>query len=829
MLNREGRLDRREDKRTDRKENVDCKGIMLTASSTSSSSRPKRHRSSHPEDTATASQADAAVPKDVESTSRHNGVSKRRKPNTVPTGAAAVARGEESNPSKDVVDDQLEPDADATNGGVDAVRACVRRTCKMRLLSTEEKRNRFLVKYAGMTPEQILDAIARGWRSKVYEHFQSPTILRGEQGSVTYRFICKRFPSKHVDHTNYEDSTSNLKCHVDTCDPDPTLESEAITAFANGATYSSARMRFLLAMWCTSCHHPFKVVEDPEFRAMLGMLYGKVQIPSCITVSHDVQLILDETMAQLMDQFENLQGKIHLCVDGWTSPNVMNFLSVTAHWQEAGAMHHIILDFIRLTKSHTSKYLSRKLLECIASINDKMLDEMTKEFLLFRGKKVRVRCFGHVLNLIVKACISGFQGRHSHDKFKNEFETAFCDIKAEPLCDMQELTNDEYEDEVSENEADDAHEQADEEVIASVDNTHPELTDTSDKYAAILKLSAKVWNNLNVRAEMSRLAKEAGLQSEVLVCPITTCWNTICAVLECALDMQEVATELLDPFVFATRQISSSDRALVHEVIPYMDALTEHLDKFSNDESLTPTVHMAAKRRRVVLDKYYGLTNETIIYHIAMILHPRYKMNYFWTQEWLEEWISEAGKAPTSAGPSRVPGRRSAATSSSRALFESIARGPSAENQDALEAYLEAPPLTMVKDPIKYWKLRAQMESNPALARMALDFLSVPATSTDIEHAFSHGCLTMSQLRYVLGNKSMHASTLLGSWVRSPGLVDEGKIVDIIKNSGVVPLATLVVPAAPVTVGSESDSDVEVVAGPSSSSRSVVTHRTSKA
>lgn len=140
---------------------------------------------------------------------------------------------------------------------------------------------------------------------------------------MTYRFTCKRYviapapyirgrasnavsssPSKHVDRADYEDSTGNLKRHVDACDPNPTPESESITAFANNATYSPAPMRFLLEMWCASRHRPFKVVEDPEFRAMLGMLYGKVQIPSRVTVSRDVQLILDETMARLVDHFE---------------------------------------------------------------------------------------------------------------------------------------------------------------------------------------------------------------------------------------------------------------------------------------------------------------------------------------------------------------------------------------------------------------------------------------------------------------------------------------------------------------------------------------------
>ena len=70
-----------------------------------------------------------------------------------------------------------------------------------------------------------------------------------------------------------------------------------------------------------------------------------------------------------------------------------------------------------------------------------------------------------------------------------------------------------------------------------------------------------------------------------------------------------------------TSQISHSNRALIHKVIPYMDALMEHLDKFSEDESLTPAVCMAVKYGHILLNKYYGLTDETIIYRIAMSVH----------------------------------------------------------------------------------------------------------------------------------------------------------------------------------------------------------------
>ena len=45
--------------------------------------------------------------------------------------------------------------------------------------------------------------------------------------------------------------------------------------------------------------------------------------------------------------FKDLLGKVHICMDGWTSPNMFSFLGVTAHWHEGGEIRHIILDFIK--------------------------------------------------------------------------------------------------------------------------------------------------------------------------------------------------------------------------------------------------------------------------------------------------------------------------------------------------------------------------------------------------------------------------------------------------------------------------------------------------
>ena len=64
--------------------------------------------------------------------------------------------------------------------------------------------------------------------------------------------------------------------------------------------------------------------------------------------------------------------------------------------------------------------------------------------------------------------------------------------------------------------------------------------------------------------------------------------------------------------------MSTSTRSLVYEVIPYIDVLTEHLDAFAANSDYHPTVRAAARRGRLMMDKYYSRTDESIIFRIAM-------------------------------------------------------------------------------------------------------------------------------------------------------------------------------------------------------------------
>ena len=64
--------------------------------------------------------------------------------------------------------------------------------------------------------------------------------------------------------------------------------------------------------------------------------------------------------------------------------------------------------------------------------------------------------------------------------------------------------------------------------------------------------------------------------------------------------------------------MSTSTRSLLHEVIPYIDVLTEHLDAFATNTQYHPTVRAAARRGRLLMDKYYSRTDESIVYRDAM-------------------------------------------------------------------------------------------------------------------------------------------------------------------------------------------------------------------
>ncbi|KIJ42622.1 hypothetical protein M422DRAFT_147370, partial [Sphaerobolus stellatus SS14] len=287
-----------------------------------------------------------------------------------------------------------------------------------------------------------------------------------------------------LSRVRHDSSTQNLKDHVSSCKAvNHKDEQVTMKEYTHGHQYSAGRMCYLLALWVARRHRPFKIVEDPELIEIFKMLYSKVMTPSRFMVARDVDEIFTTTKAHVKQYLIDMDGKVHVVVDGWTAPQVISFLGITVQFVKNGQIRSFILDFIRLLEGHTGEYLAEKLAECLndyglsnkvialtsdnASNNRTLCQNLTKHIPSFKGESAWVRCFAHTINLAVKAILSHFLPQSKKDR------QGLCDaelIMALEEADHEEestLKEDQEEDEWEEDEDRCAFDEAD---VAALDS-----------------------------------------------------------------------------------------------------------------------------------------------------------------------------------------------------------------------------------------------------------------------------------------------------------------------------------------------------------------------
>src|SRR5713101_5422514 len=79
----------------------------------------------------------------------------------------------------------------------------------------------------------------------------------------------------------------------------------------------------------------------------------------------------------------------------------------------------------------------------------------------------------------------------------------------------------------------------------------------------------------------------------------------------------------------------SQDSASIAAVIPVMDRISNHLNS-QTGKAYHPSITAAMKLARKKMDCYYSLTDSSMTYRIAMVLHLGMKLEYFCNQKWEE-------------------------------------------------------------------------------------------------------------------------------------------------------------------------------------------------
>lgn len=252
---------------------------------------------------------------------------------------------------------------------------------------------------------------------------------------------------------------------------------------------------------------------------------------------------------------------------------------------------------------------------------------------------------------------------------------------------------------------------------------------------------------------------------------------------------------------------------LVSSVIPRIDALVHVIEDFKDNRSKHSAVCSAAARGVAILNKYYAKTDESIVYRVAMgmscsigesvrftdcssiytALDPRFKVRYFHDEEWLEEWINTAKNitrevynddycSPATLDLPGSPEKPSAPSAEWSSLLRMRRTKAAAQVRDELATFWASPREPLDIDPLQFWHGALISRPESRLARIAIDYISAPASSADIERAFSRGALTVAHRRHALSDVSTRNAIVVGTWLKDTNLVPKDALIEHFQN-----------------------------------------------
>ena len=65
---------------------------------------------------------------------------------------------------------------------------------------------------------------------------------------------------------------------------------------------------------------------------------------------------------------------------------------------------------------------------------------------------------------------------------------------------------------------------------------------------------------------------------------------------------------------------------------------------------------------------------------------------------------------------------------------------------------------------------------------MAIDYLSTPASSVDIECALSHGTFMVTHCHHALSDQSTHNSIVIGAWLKDTKLILKEELIEFFQK-----------------------------------------------
>ncbi|KNE95440.1 hypothetical protein PSTG_11293 [Puccinia striiformis f. sp. tritici PST-78] len=464
------------------------------------------------------------------------------------------------------------------------------------------------------------------------------------------------------------------------------------------------------ALWCAETASPFSALEQVSHQRLLHPTIIK-NLPTRKMVSRAIQMIYLAIQEAFCQELKMHQGAMYLGVDAWQAPNGFDVIGAVIYRlkeDKSGQLqlNAMPLDFVKLKGSHTGKYLARMVQYIVekfgiqnricgivsdnASNNAMMVTKLANlKWKHFQGEPQWIRCFAHILNLVVKAILQPFGPPKKRRSTVEEGGQSDGEEDKGDLIDSYEDADDGNSEEGEEEEDGDAdcpeHKDGDlpeDDELTLEDIQDLEEEDKDDVYTSSLcrqtlakfrAVATKLKKSPNSKAKFIKFCHDNKcITPHNIERDVPTRWNStykqIVSIIRCEkalivwqrdtqygiprkshlnqadFDLAQDLVQVLEPFYEFTLQVSTKASARVAHVVVLIDQITAALSTVvaNEDERYPPALRNACRAGVIITNNYYSLTDSSPIYRIAMVLHPSFKDKYFKLAKWPKSWIDEA-------------------------------------------------------------------------------------------------------------------------------------------------------------------------------------------
>ncbi|KAF6528137.1 hypothetical protein HZS61_008439 [Fusarium oxysporum f. sp. conglutinans] len=563
------------------------------------------------------------------------------------------------------------------------------------------------------------------------------------------------------------------------------------------------------------------IVEDVTFRqasserlrwliANGGELASQLLPEHHTTVCSWIRQTFESRRQIIANLVKNATSSVHLSFDLWTASNGCNYVGIVGHFVDSnGEKRDVLLGLPRLVGPHSGENIAPYVKGVIdqyemgsklgyfmldnAESNDTCLEALARWFPMDVGRR-RLRCIGHIINLVVRAVIFG----SNVSKFETELRGA----------------TDEFSFDIWVKKG----------AIGRLHNLATYIRRTDQRRQAL-------------RRFQTELAGDDAIFTLEIVVDGKTRWNSIYNMIKRSLELRSAIElyqsrwqkpkndpvhrdltkdflnaadwaelerfhDFLKPFYILTKTMEGNaskpgvegGHGAVWETLKTMDYLFVKFKQAAEETQFEEPSHFKSgiDCGWAKLEDYYVKSDRTPVYRAALALHPSYGYDYFerhWKTamdrpQWYNDMQSAVGslfgeyarqaevEAQAQAGllegevdeiEADVNDYSSFGKRSIRSLNTQRKKVKAVSELDIFQTRPIYAHDLDVADPLEWWN-RHQLEY-PVLYRMALDLFSIPCMSSECERVFSQTKKMITDERNRLAPEVVEADQLQKQWL----------------------------------------------------------------